>query len=658
MLPKNVLYYGKEDPLPERTELRAGPLRLIYEEGDLRYISMGSREIVRRIYIAIRDRNWGTILPVYSNFQMDIAEDSFRITYDVENKRGEIDFAWKGSITGDPDGTLTFTMDGEARSTFMKNRIGFCVLHPASASGAPCEVEHVDGTSSRAELPVYIVPDQPVPPFAEMRTLTYQVEPGLWARVEFSGDIFEMEDQRNWTDASYKIFCTPLRILYPVEIQAGTRIKQTIRISLVNEPVTSGTEAEDGHGQSPAGLALTTIPEAGAPAAALPTLGLSAASHAQPLTGKEIQRLRALHLDHLRVDLHLEGAGFSETLARAAAEANQLGVGLDVALWVPEDAGPQMAALVEQVKALAPPVRTWLVYPAKEKFLGGSPTREVVELARQHLDGLVPGAKFASGTNTDLIFMQRNMPPLDKIDQAAFAIIGEVHAFDNTSMIETLEAQAQAVATARYRANGLPVMVSPITFKMRFNPYATGPAPELKPGEMPPQVEVRQMSLFGAGWTLGSIAWLAQAGSASLTYFETTGWRGVMETESGSPLPAVFRSYPGGVYPMYHVFASVGEFAGGKVVPTKSSDPMTISGLVLEKDGRRRVLVANHTPETQRVSLPAFGKQAALHRLDETTAQQAMCEPEAFRSRAGETVTASNGAFQVDLLPYGVAWID
>ena len=38
MLPQNVLYYGKEDPLPEQKELRAGPLSLIYEAGDLRYV--------------------------------------------------------------------------------------------------------------------------------------------------------------------------------------------------------------------------------------------------------------------------------------------------------------------------------------------------------------------------------------------------------------------------------------------------------------------------------------------------------------------------------------------------------------------------------------------------------------------------------------------
>ncbi|NJN99474.1 MAG: hypothetical protein HC875_37925, partial [Anaerolineales bacterium] len=70
----------------------------------------------------------GTILPKLSNIQMDIQPDSFRISYDVENKQGDIDFFWRGAISGDTAGTISFSMDGEARSTFRRNRIGFCVL--------------------------------------------------------------------------------------------------------------------------------------------------------------------------------------------------------------------------------------------------------------------------------------------------------------------------------------------------------------------------------------------------------------------------------------------------------------------------------------------------------------------------------------------------
>ena len=55
-LSKNVLYYGKEEPLPEQTALRAGPLSLVYEEGDLRYIRLGNQEILRRVYVPAATR--------------------------------------------------------------------------------------------------------------------------------------------------------------------------------------------------------------------------------------------------------------------------------------------------------------------------------------------------------------------------------------------------------------------------------------------------------------------------------------------------------------------------------------------------------------------------------------------------------------------------
>src|SRR5579859_7400836 len=129
---QSVFEYGSARPLPQQMSLHAGPLSLIFEEGDLRYIKLGNREIIRRIYAAIRDQNWGTVSPVLSNLEIKHDDDSFQISYDVENKQSSlgIDFAWKGTISGDSQGTITFRMDGEAHSTFMRNRIGFCVLHP------------------------------------------------------------------------------------------------------------------------------------------------------------------------------------------------------------------------------------------------------------------------------------------------------------------------------------------------------------------------------------------------------------------------------------------------------------------------------------------------------------------------------------------------
>lgn len=52
-----------------------------------------------------------------------------------------------------------------------------------------------------------------------------------------------------------------------------------------------------------------------------------------------------------------------------------------------------------------------------------------------------------------------------------------------------------------------------------------------------------------------SLPALTEAGVASVTYLETTGWRGVMEREAGSQLAEKFPSRPGQLFPVFHAMA-------------------------------------------------------------------------------------------------------
>jgi hypothetical protein len=652
MLPKNVLYYGKEEPLPERTALRAGPLSLLYEAGDLRYIKLGEREILRRVYVAVRDRNWGTILPRLSNVQMEIGQDAFNLSYDVENRQGDIDFFWHGTITGDAQGKITFTMEGQARSTFLRNRLGFCILHPVECAGASSRIEHVDGRVEESRFPQYIAPQlvidgtiKPVAPFEEMAAVSHQVAPGLWAEVRFEGDIFEMEDQRNWTDASYKTYCTPLRLPFPVEVRAGTKISQSVTLTLIGNIPEAPAET--------AGVGVTFAVE---PAAAqpLPRIGLGAASHGQPLSQQELERLKALNLAHLRVDLRLSQPGYEAVLERTWAEAKMLNVPLEVALHLSDEAEAELKTLLGLLERVKPAVWAWLIFHHKEV----TTPEKWINLARDDLAGYDPAAKIGGGTHVFFTELNRSRPPVQALDLVAYSINPQVHAFDNASLVETLEAQAATVESARQIAGDRPLAISPVTLKMRFNPVATGPEPAPPPGQLPPQVDVRQMSLFGAGWTVGSLKYLAESGVASITYYETSGWRGVMEQAAGSPLPEQFRSLPGSVFPLYHVLADVAEFGGGEIIPTRSNNTLAVNGLALVKAGRQRVILANLTEAPQPVVVQNLAERVDLRRLDETNVEQAMQSPEAFRAEAGEVITTSEGNLELELPPYGLARID
>ena len=650
-LPLHVRYYGKEQPLPEQIPLRAGPLSLVYEAGCLRRIRLGEQEIMRRVYVAIRDQNWGTAPDELSNVEMEIGADAFHIRYDVSNRLHDVDFVWRGEITGEADGTIHFRMDGEARADFLRSRIGFCVLPPMTCAGHQARITHVDGTEDASAFPQTIAPQlvvdgkiKPVSPFEEMQSLAYEAAPGLWAILAFEGDIFEMEDQRNWTDASYKIYSTPLRLPFPVQVRRGDRVRQSITLRLEGQlPESSGADE--------------AVPEViiGAEARhALPALGLAMASHGNLLSERETARLKSLRLAHLRLDLDLASPAFAQRFLQACAEAAALETALEVALFVDEESIGELDVLFDILRDAQPRIARWIVFDGGGKT---SPPKLVSEAwaVLSAYDGRVPVGGGTNGFFTDL---NRDRPDVSALDFVVYSLNPQVHAFDNDSLMETPATQAVTVHSAASLADGKPVVVSPVTLLPRRNPHAAGHVPQLAPGELPPQVDVRQMSLFGAVWTVGSLKYLAESDAASVTYFETTGWCGVMETEAGSPVPERFPSTPGGVFPMYHVFADMADFADGQVLPAESTQPLRVDALAIHHGDGVRVLVANLRPQSQKAIVRGLPAQVAVSALDEESFEEAVTSPDQFRARPPQIVDTDSGALEWTLPPYSVLRID
>jgi hypothetical protein len=174
------------------------------------------------------------------------------------------------------------------------------------------------------------------------------------------------------------------------------------------------------------------------------------------------------------------------------------------------------------------------------------------------------------------------------------------------------------------------------------------------------------MSLLGAGWTAGSIKYLSESkcgcgkGVYNITFYETTGWRGVMELDGGSPLPDKFKSLPGAVFPLYHVLADVGEFAGGGIVLSNSSAPGKVEALVIQKGERIRALLSNLGPKPQVVRVMDIGLTGSVNvkHLDETNAEAAMENPESFRADPGVLVQVGEAGLELNLIPYGLARVD
>ncbi|MBN8639280.1 MAG: hypothetical protein J0M07_28435 [Anaerolineae bacterium] len=323
------IYDGSGRPAPQRTTLRAGALTVEIEAGTLRYLRLGNHEIVRGVYAAVRDHNWGTIPAVLRDLHIEQRADSFVITFTSEHQQGDLHFVWRGTIEGTAESTVTFRFDGEALTSFKRNRIGFCVLHPMTVAGQAVEIEHVDGTTEQGAFPQAISPHQP---YFDLRALTHEVIPGVRAEVRMEGDTFEMEDQRNWTDASFKTYCTPLGLPFPALIEAGTQISQTITVRLIG--AAANVDVSD------SAPALHLDPTFSSP---LPDIGLCAAADRLEHDAREFQRLSNLII-HVRVDLVVDD-GLEQRLGHVLNDASASRWGLELAVHLTENVEGELAQL-------------------------------------------------------------------------------------------------------------------------------------------------------------------------------------------------------------------------------------------------------------------------------------------------------------------------
>jgi hypothetical protein len=639
-----ICYYGSPESLPAVRQLRAGPLSLNYEAGELRYVRLGEREVLRRVYVAVRDRNWGTVPGKLSNEQIETQGNSFHITYDAEHGQGDIHFLWHARITGASDGTVAFTMIGEALSTFQKNRIGFCVLHPIQeCAGAKCRLEHGDGAREESEFPLFIAPQNP---HTDVRAISHEIIPGLWAELCFEGDLFETEDQRNWIDASFKTFCTPLRLPFPVTVEAGTQISQTVTLRLRGE--ISALPATD----SPA-----TFTVGKQPLGPMPQLGLSSLNDRVAYTRQEVDRLRLLRPAHLRAELDLNSplGSVEDRLRWAAEEAKLLGTPLELAITLSDAVGDESTKLLASLHAVNPPLRRVLLFHKRSWATPEQILKPGCEAVARY-DASVP---VYAGTTANFAELNRARPRGDGIGGICYSIQPQEHAFDNSSLIECCAAIADTVRSARQFCGELPIAVTPITFRKRVNPYATGRPLPVARGELPPSVDPRQMSLFGAVWTLAALKYLAESSVASATFFETTGWRGVMECASGCSLPDKFPSKPGMIFPLYHVLADAVEFTNAAVLPSVSSHPLAFDGLALRKNGTLRVMLANLTGQLRDILLCGLPPEAVVRTLDERNYEYAtMNDPIAFHEVPGEPWLTRDGTLKIRLRPYSYVRID
>lgn len=526
-------YFGTNEDLPATTAFRAGPWTGMYEAGKLRYLRIGNCEVLRMIYPAIRDQYWRTAPAQILSEKIQIEAQSFSIEYTARYQLEAVDFQAHYVFEGDAEGRLSVTMQGEALGDFQRNRIGLCVLHPIdTCAGKPLSIIHPDGSRETSSFPSLISPHQP---FIGVQGMEWSPAPGLQVQLFFEGDIFETEDQRNWTDSSYKTYSTPLSIPYPVQVQKGERIQQKLILQAQSDAVVN-TE--------PAQLEIKVLEQT----YAFPKLGTD--------WNQDITTHRpALPLDFLNLLLKLDEPNWAEKLAAAAKTAKQQSkkLGLSVALISTADLAPLTQALIP----LADQILQLCILSATDSV----PSAELMEEAYAALKAHFPDIPIGFGTDGYFTQLNRHRPQTSTFDFLQFSPNPQVHAFDTRTIIENLSAQRDVVRTAQSFAPDKVIHVAPITLRARHNP---NPADAIDP---------RQHSLLTAAWTLLSIKYLGPC--AVLSYFEWVGEKGILPQDGSSPLADYWQQ--------------IAEFQPVCIVDTHSSDPLKKDLLLLENGQKERL---------------------------------------------------------------------
>ena len=643
-----IMLFGTEQAVAPPKVLRGGPLTVELENGNLRYVRYRGVEVLRAVAFLARDRNWATYAPIIGNMKIGQGPDNFTVSYEATCKDPSQELRYRVTISGRADGSLRFEAEGRAVTDFTANRVGFIVLHPLEGvAGASVEVTRTDGGVERARFPRLISPAQPL---FDIRALAHEVVPGVWATCTMEGDAYEMEDQRNWTDASYKTYIRPLSKPKPYTLRAGEAIRQSVALTFRGAPSAGPARTDE----------RIHVDVGGPSGRMMPRIGLWVPPAEAERSVTVAEQIRALGPSLLVGHLDLRDRSHTAALRHLRTLADAVGAPVVLELVLPNQRAPaaelgEAAAAVQAsgltLEAVVPSPQEYLKsWQPQERWPDCPLLEEIYGAARDAF----PGVQVGGGMLSYFTELNRKRPPVEHIDFITHATCPIVHDCDDRAVMETLEALPWVAESVRAFAPGKPYRVGPSMLGMRDNPYGAAPMPNPENRRVAMAMnDPRQRGLFGAAWNLGYAARLVEAGVAALTLSAPVGAFGVVHVRTDFPQPW-FDERGAAVYPVYHVLRGMAGAAGLPQLTTEVSNGSALQAIAYRNEGGTVLWLANITGEPLRVGMAGLSAaHGRVTRLDLTSFESAVAGPDAWAATAGACA-----ADALELGPYAVARLE
>ncbi len=531
---------GSDIAAPETGEiptLVAGPLAMEVCEGRLRILWAGT-EVLRRIDCPIRDADWRTLPVETTHAEARRGADGF----DYRRCFRTLDGSFTGTLSvearaeGDA-GALAVVLELVPAKDAVVNRAGFVLLHPiAGIVGAPLEVTHADGSREATRFPERVSPGQPVFDIAGLRHAAGPVE----VAIALEGEVFEMEDQRNWTDASFKTYCRPLGRPRPYCLAAGEAVRQRLTLTLTQRA------------RIEAAVAATAETTARMPRI---TLAHDPALAAEPAPAA----VARLGVDGLL--LRVTVATPLGPLPVAAPVTLEIVTGADAAAEIAAVAVACHAAGLSPRRVVALPASYLASHQPEGPWPKGPAPMDLVPLVR----AAFPEAEAGGGMLTNFTEFNRCPPDPQRVDFATFGTTAIVHAADDRSVIETLEALPQVFESARALAGVRPLHLGLVSIGMRSNPYGSSVAPNPNGQRIAMAMDdPRQRTGFAAAWAVAAAAAAARGGVASFAPAMAAGPLGLGRGEA--------------LWPIFEAVGALAALGGAEVEIAQDAGLVTIRG--------------------------------------------------------------------------------
>ena len=513
---------------------------------------------------------------------------------------------WVVTIRGSTAGEFSYAIRGQALGNYRFAKLGLNLHHPLPENLGAKYVSRRGDKVCAGKIPGLIEPQFFVDGkltgmFMPYDELVLQSAADDEVVFRFSGDEFEMQDHRNWTDYNLKSYGTPLEVPLPLVAEPGQLIDQAVVIDVRRArgfrqaPVTPTRQAPAQEPPAQASVAKVAVDRGRL--AQLPRIGCEFPDEFPSLGADVASFVDALSLHYVRLNLDLTAG---EGVGSATAKAQQISTwGRPIELVLVVSGGDprpdELTRLDSWLADLRPRLEHVVVLEGPRGFSIGKTTTagNKVRAYREIVEKWCGPTALISATDQFFADLNRWWPDLAGVDGVGYTICPQVHASDDVSLMENSWGQSDTVTTARARSGGRPVHVMSVAMIGKFGPYPAGvPAVPV----LSAYGDDRQGQLFGAAWALSSLRQLVDAEATSATYFELSGARGLVgapgDGSKGALVPV----------PAYRVLEAVLSWVDGNLVRVGAVHDVAV-GLGAEWPDHSELLIANLGQDVRRVEL-------------------------------------------------------